>query len=127
MTAGLHLRISVIRKVQASDDSVGGAVLTDTTILTNQPATIFAASPTQVSLEQGLEVNASYTLTTRQSNITQGSTIRERDLIQVTSPSDSQYFNLQFRVIGIQPGKRRSKYAAQHYSLSRIRQSRTEQ
>lgn len=127
MTAGLNLEISVIRKVQASDDSVGGAVLTNSTILTDQPASIFSASPTQASLEQGLEVDAGYTMTTRQSNISQGSIIKERDLIQVTFPTSSQYFGLQFRVIGIQPGKRRSKYAAQHYSLSRVRESRTQQ
>lgn len=127
MTAGLNLKVDVIRKVQGTDDSVGGAVLVNQTILEDQPASIFSAAPTQASLEQGLEVNAGYTMTTRQSNITQGLTIRERDLIQVTSPSGSQYFGLQFRIIGIQPGKRRPKYAAQHYSLSRIRQSRTEQ
>lgn len=127
MTAGLNLKISAIRKVQASDDSVGGAVLTDITILTDQPASIFSASPTQASLEQGLEVDAGYTMTTQQSNIPQGLTIKERDLVEITFPSTSQYFGLRFRVIGIQPGKRRSKYAAQHYSLSRIRESRTQQ
>ena len=106
----------------ATDDLVGGAQVTGTPVYSNLLVAISAKRPTQQSLEQGLELEAIYDLTTRQCNIT----IYERDEVEVTCPSGHPYYNLRFRVIGVQPPKR-YRQGAQHCTLSRIRTSRRQQ
>lgn len=123
MTAGLNLTIDVWRMSQATDDETGGAVITGTVVYSALPASIFSRRPTQESLEQGLEVPALYDMTVNLKNVT----LFERDEIEVKAPSDSPHYNLRFRIVGVQPAKRRPKYAHQHVTLSRIRRSRRQQ
>lgn len=120
MIPGYNLKVNVIRMNNAPDDIVGGAIYTGTTVITDQPAAIGATRPTQQSLEQGLEVEAIYNLSIQQCGVT----LIERDLVEVTCPSDSPLYGLQFRIMGVQPS-RLGKH--QHATLSRIRRSRREQ
>lgn len=122
MTQGLSLKATIWRMNTAADDEQGGAMITGTPAYSDLPVAIASRRPTQISLEQGLEVEAIYDLTARQCDIT----IYERDEVEVTCPSDHPYYNLRFRVIGVQPPKR-YRQGAQHCTLSRVRQSRRQQ
>ena len=120
MIPGYNLLVNVVRMNAQTDDEVGGAIFSGTTVITNQPAAIGATRPTQQSLEQGLEVEAIYNLSIQQCGVT----LIERDLVEVTCPSDSPLFGLQFRVMGVQPSRLGKHQSA---TLSRIRRSRREQ
>lgn len=120
---GLNLRATIWRMSNAADDSVGGSLITGTPQYTNLPIAIASRRPTQISLEQGLEVEAIYDLTVKLCNVT----IYERDEVEVTCPNGHPYYGLRFRVLGIQPGKRNYRQAHQHCTLSRIRRSRRQQ
>lgn len=123
MIQGLNLKVNVTRMNPGTDDDVGGAIYTGTTVYTDLPVSIFSRRPSQESLEQGLEVNAIYDMTARLCNVT----LIERDLVEVTCPSGHPYYGLQFRIMGIQPGRRNYRQAHQHVTLSRIRRSRRQQ
>lgn len=123
MTAGLNLQINVWRMTVDTDDSVGGAVATGTVTNYLLDAAITARRPSQGFLEQGLETDAIYDLTTRY----QGLTLYERDEIEVMRPLDHPLYGLRFRVMGVQPSRRRPKHGHQHATLSRIRESRSQQ
>lgn len=116
MPSGLNLLINIIRIEVDQDDSSGGPLLTGTAAYTNVCAAIASKRPTQQSLEQGLETIAIYDLTIPLNNIT----IYERDEIQVTSPAISPYYNLKFRIIGVQPSKRLGQWGHQHATLQRV-------
>lgn len=122
MTQGLNLRANIWRMSTLADDLIGGAQISGTVVYSNQPCAISASRPTQASLEQGLEVQAIYDMTIRMCGVT----IYERDEVEPVCPSDHPYYNLRFRVIGVQPPKR-YRQGAQHLTLSRIRQSRRQQ
>lgn len=122
MTQGLNLLGTLWRMNQAADDPVGGAVITGTPVYSPLPLSIYARRPTQASLEQGLEVEAIFDATVKYCGIT----IYERDELEVTCPVDHIYYGLRFRVLGVQPPKRRGA-GEQHLTLSRIRQSRRQQ
>lgn len=122
MTAGLNLQVNVIRMIEGTDDVVGGVSITGTVVY-DLPASIASRRPTQQSLEQGLETEAIYDLTMNLKDIT----LWERDVIEVAHPKGHPYYNLTFRIMGVQPGKRRPKYSQQHVTLSRIRRSRRNQ
>lgn len=120
MTQGLILKSTIWRMNQAADDSGGGAVITGTPVANNLPTALFSQRPTQLSLEQGLEVPALFDATVKC-----GVTIYERDELEVTCPSDSPHYGLRFRILGVQEPKRR-RAAEKHLTLSRIRRSRRE-
>lgn len=121
MTQDLNLRVNVWRMNTSGDDEVGGASITGTVVYT-MPGAIAARRPTQASLEQGLEVEAIYDATVKLCGVT----IYERDELQVDCPPSHPLYGLRFRVLGVQPAKRRQG-AEQHLTLSRIRQSRRQQ
>jgi hypothetical protein len=121
MTSGLNLRGTIWRMNQATDDSVGGAVITGTPVANNLLMSIYSRRPSQMSLEQGLEVPALYDATVKC-----GVTIYERDEVEVTCPTSSPHYGLRFRIIGVQPAKR-TRASEQHLTLSRIRRSRRQQ
>lgn len=121
MTTGLNLRGNIIRMNQQTDDSVGGAVLSGTVVGNNLLMAIFSRRPSQISLEQGSEVDALFDATVKC-----GVAIYERDLVEVTCPENSPHYGLRFRVMGVQAA-RRLRAGERHLTLSRIRQSRREQ
>lgn len=123
MVAGLTLNIDIWRMSTTTDDVVGGASITGTVAYASVCAAITPRRPTQIALEQGLEVDAIYDLTTTQYGIS----IHERDEVQVVKPVDHPLYGLRFRVMGVQPSRRHGHAGHQHATLSRIRQSRSQQ
>lgn len=121
MTQGLNLTAQIWRMSNTTDDSVGGASITGTVVYT-VPFAISARRPSQESLEQGLEVRKIYDGTTRLCNVT----LYERDEIEVTCPANHPYYGLRFRIVGVQPSKRRGG-GEQHCTLERIVRSRRQQ
>lgn len=123
MVAGLHMKVNVIRISQLADDASGGAITTGTVVHNDLASVLTPRRPSQIMLEQGLEVDAIYDFTTT----AQGVTLFERDEMQVTWPPAHALFGLRFRIEGVQPGRKRARFAALHCTLSRIRESRTSQ
>jgi hypothetical protein len=123
MTYGLNLRVDVHRMSNATDDDVGGAVITGTVVYANQSAAIYSRRPSQLSLDQGLETEATFDLTMNLYHIT----LWERDEIEVISPTGHPFYGQRFRITGVQPGRRNYRVAHQHATLSRIRRSRSQQ
>ena len=88
MVAGLHMKVDVIRISNLTDDAGGGAVTTGTVVHNDLASVLTARRPSQIMLEQGLEVEAIYDFTTR----AQGVTLFERDEIEVTWPNTHALF-----------------------------------
>lgn len=128
MVAGLHMKVNVIQINYSSDDTIGGAVTTGTTVYSNMPAVLTLRRPSQQSLEQGLETDQIYDFTCSPRFYRAQVTINERDEILVTGPIDHILYNLRFRVTGVQAPKSRTRSgAAIHCTLSRIITSRSRQ
>lgn len=127
MTAGLNLHIDVWRMNYASDDSVGGAVLTGTVAYYQMEAAITPRRPTQAALEQGLETEAIYDLTIAGQYRGANVTLHERDEVQVVQPVNHPLYGLRFRIVGVQPSRRRPRIGHQHATLSRMRRARSQQ
>lgn len=123
MVAGLNIQVDVWRMTVNADDTVGGALVTGTTAYTNLRAAITPRRPSQAALEAGLETDAIYDFISRSQNIT----LYERDEVEVVQPIGHPLFGLRFRIVGVQPSRRRPRHGHQHATLSRIRQSRSQQ
>lgn len=123
MVAGLNLQIDVWRMTIDTDDAVGGAMVTGTVAYYNLNAAITSQRPSQLLLQQGLETNAGYDLTTKLRNVA----LHERDEVEVVHPVAHPLYGLRFRIIGVQPSRRRPYHGHQHCTLSRIRESRGQQ
>ncbi len=124
MTAGLNLKVDIIKMTYLGDDAVGGAVVTGTVVTSNLPAALTPRRPSQVMLEQGLETDKIFDFS---ANVTKNKTvidIKERYEIQVVSPVGHPLFGFRFRVQGVQFGRRRPKFSTMHLTLSRIEGSR---
>lgn len=98
MTAGLNLTCSVFRITDGADDSIGGAQPSGTVVYANVPARLSARRPTQVILEQGIKVKEIFTGVLSPGTLT----VYNNDQLQVTGPATSPYYNLYFRVLGVQ-------------------------
>lgn len=98
MPAGLNQVASVIRFSYPSDDSAGGALPSGTVIYDMIDIRIEATKPTQVLLEQGLQVPTLYNVMMHEGNIE----IKHNDQIHIVAPRYGFYYNKKFRVIGIQ-------------------------
>ena len=128
MTAGLNLKVKVWRMNEDDDDVVGGAMITGSAVYFNVNAALTPRRPSQIMLEQGLETDAIYDMTTSARSDTRGYvTLFERDEVEVVHPQGHPLYGLRFRIIGVQPSKRRPRYGHQHATLSRIRESRSQQ
>lgn len=106
-----------------ADDTVGGALVTGTVAYHNLDAAITPQRPSQALLQQGLETEAIYDFTSK----LRGITLNERDEVEVIWPAGHPYYGLRFRIVGVQPSRRRPYHGHQHCTLSRIRQSRSQQ
>lgn len=123
MVAGLNIRVDVWRMSHNADDSVGGALITGTVAYQDILAAISPLRPTQAALEAGLETDAIFDFTTTLPGIT----LYERDEVQVIAPVDHAMYGLRFRIMGVQPSRRHGRRGHQHATLSRIRESRSQQ
>ncbi len=108
---------------QGTDDVVGGSVITGTIAYQDVRIRLEARRPSQISLEQGLEVNRILDAVL----VGRGLTINERDEIQITWPVTHPYFNERFRITGIQVDSMRRNYGHTELTLSRIERSRSQQ
>ncbi len=98
MTAGLNLLCNVVKITDGPDDNIGGAQPTGTVLYANVQARISARRPTQVILEQGIEVKNIYTMV-----LTPGTmVVNNNDQVRVVYPPTSPYYNQYFRVLGVQ-------------------------
>lgn len=98
MTAGLNLRVSIWRMTTTgADDVVGGAIVTGTVVHENVEGRLSQARPSQIVLEQGLEVDTIWTCRIRPANLI----IHERDEVEVTWPPLHPHLNDRFRIRGV--------------------------
>lgn len=95
MTAGLNIKIAAWRITNEADNSVGGAITTGT-VTGYYNARLTAVPPSQLLLQQGLEVDRTFNLTVQPVG-----DIRERDEIEVIEPTDHVYYGARFRVRGV--------------------------
>lgn len=92
-----------------------------TVVYTNVQSRISARRPTQVILEQGLEVKEIFTAV-----LTPGTlTLYNNDQVQVVYPLSSPYYGLDFRVIGVQHSSITDSRKFLVVSLRRIERSHT--
>lgn len=120
---GLNCKVTFIKTDTPTDDDSGGAVVVPSQVYTNIPARLSAARPSQQSLEAGLEVNRIFDM------IITGQTlnVNERYRVRIDYPTDSPYYQEQFRIMGIQYDSRRPGAGHTEFTLSRIERSRSEQ
>ena len=97
MPAGLNRICSLITFSYPSDDSVGGAVPSGTVIYQNLNIRIEPMKPSQVLLEQGVQVGALYNAMLFAGNVD----IKHNDQILFTAPQTDWYYGKKFRVIGV--------------------------
>ena len=99
MPAGYNTRVQIHRINYASDDSVGGAVITGTVAHEHVMARIEANEQEQLLMQQpGLE-----TVRTFNALIVPGTLdVRERDELEITAPDYHPYYALRFRIVGVQ-------------------------
>lgn len=95
---GMEARFSLIRMTQASDDQVGGSVLTGTVTNTNLRGHLHVSLPDQRLLQQGLETTKTADAFVWPASIS----IYERDVLEVTGPVNHPELNNRFRVEGVQ-------------------------
>ena len=118
---GLNVKVSFIQNDYSTDDDVGGAVITGSVAYSNIPGRFHARRPSQQALEAGLEVNRIFDLIIPGQSLT----LRERDEMTLTWPTDSPYYNERFRITGIQHDTRRPGQGHTEMTLSRIERSRS--
>jgi hypothetical protein len=106
-----------------TDDVVGGAMITGTMTYPNIPARLTLRRPSQILLEQGLEVDKVGDVLIQGHSLT----IYERDEIEVVWPLTHDYYGDRFRVLGVQRSGRRALYGPLNLTVSRIVRSRSQQ
>lgn len=123
LVAGLNLQVNVWRMTVNADDASGGALVTGTVAYYNLDCAITPRRPSQMMLEQGLETEAIYDFICKLKSIT----LWERDEVEVVQPVGHPFYGLRFRIVGVQPSRRRPYHGHQHCTLSRIRRARSQQ
>ncbi len=119
MPAGLNLLLNVVRITDGPDDIIGGAQPSGTVLYSNVPGRISARRPTQVILEQGLEVKEIFTGVLTPGNLV----LKNNDQVQVTWPQTSPYYGLLFRCIGVQHSSMTDSRGFLVVALRRIEQA----
>lgn len=123
MTAGFNIELTVWQMTTVpGDDEVGGAIVTGTPLYVGMKGRMEESRPSQIVLEQGLEVDQIWTCVVRPSTVN----VRERDEVEITFPPEHQYLGLRFRVRGVQRASLhpRDTRGFLSLSLSRIEESR---
>lgn len=119
MTAGLNLSVNVVRITDGADDTIGGAQPSGTVVYAGMPCRISARRPTQVILEQGLEVKEIFTAVLSPGSLV----VKNNDQIQVVGPTTSPYYLLYFRVLGVQHSSMSDSRGFLILNLRRIEQA----
>jgi hypothetical protein len=96
--AGNNVQFTIWRMSNASDDSVGGAVITGSAVYTKVQGFFQEIQSNQILLQQGLE-----TLETFKARIIPGTlVIYRRDEVEITKPLDHPRYGERFRVVNTQ-------------------------
>ena len=98
MTAGLNLKLKIFRFQFIEDDDVGGAQPSGTILYENISARKAMNLPGVLMSEQGYETEKISRYITYPATLL----VRERDEIQISSPSSHVDYNKFFRVIGVE-------------------------
>jgi len=99
MVAGLNLQVKIWRYIfyTGSDDDSGGAQPSGTVLYDPVPARKITRMPDMVFLEQGIETER-----ISQYMLWPGTlAIKERDELQITSPSNHLDYNKHFKIVGV--------------------------
>jgi hypothetical protein len=97
MPAGMNIQVRIWRYLFTSDDSVGGAQPTGTVLYDAVLARKITRMPDMTFLEQGLETERISQYMLWPATLL----IKERDEIQITSPSNHLDYNKKFKIVGI--------------------------
>jgi hypothetical protein len=108
--------IGQIIRFTTNDDVIGGALPSGTVVYYPVFARISGKEPTQALLEQGLETPEIFRITVTPGNLQ----IQENDQFHVVSPHISPYYNLTFRIIGVQHSSMLDPRSYQVLTLRRI-------
>lgn len=82
MSAGLNSKVRIWRTNYQTDDRVGGAVISGTPLYDSLDARIEPDEPNSLLLQQGIEVDYTYTIFVRPVTLV----IKEQDEVEVTAP-----------------------------------------
>lgn len=95
--AGMNVQTTIVRMNQATDDDIGGAVLTGTAIHECVATTFQEMPPSMLLVQQGIETKKIARALVRPSTMT----ILERDELLVTAPANHPYINTRWRIIKV--------------------------
>jgi hypothetical protein len=98
MVAGMRMRVTVHSISQESDDDVGGAQHTGTASIRSIPAAIQYLRPSQMLIEQGIEVKRMARVMVQPGSLT----IVERDELEVVGPAGHEDIGKFFRVESVE-------------------------
>lgn len=114
MTAGYNIKIAIWRmSTMSPDDEFGGARVTGTIAYEDVRARLEELPPTIAYLESGMEIDTVWNIQVGPGILD----IRERDLIELTSPLDHLYLGWKFRVRGVRRGSLRPRDSRSHMEL----------
>jgi hypothetical protein len=97
MPAGLNLTVRIWRFSFPADDDVGGSVPSGTILYDAVLARKITRMPDMVFMEQGLETERISQYMLWPATLV----VKERDEIQITSPSNHLDYNKKFKVVGV--------------------------
>jgi len=97
--AGQNVKLRFWRIDYSPDDVVGGAVITGS-VTGEYPARLREMPPSQLLLQQGLEVETVWSATIVPGTID----VRERDEVDIVQPTDHPYYHQRLRVRGVAYG-----------------------
>lgn len=97
MTAGLRLQVRLHSIVQEADDDVGGSIVSGTVSYDAIPAAVEYLKPSQLLLEQGVELKRMARVLVQPGSLT----ILERDELEVVGPPGHEDLGRFFRVVSV--------------------------
>lgn len=97
MPAGLNLTVRIWRFSFPADDDVGGSVPSGTILYDTVLARKITRMPDMVFMEQGLETERISQYMLWPATLV----VKERDEIQITSPSNHLDYNKKFKIVGV--------------------------
>jgi hypothetical protein len=120
MVAGANTKVTIWRMDTDDDDSVGGAVITGTSVYTHINIRFQAEPEQQLLLQQGLQTMRTFTAMVVPGYLD----IRERDELEVTAPIDHIYYGKRFRITSVSYSSHNRRDPRNYIRLGLIRSVR---
>lgn len=111
--AGMNVKLRFWRMSNNPDDVVGGAIITGS-VTGIYPARLRENKPSQLLLQQGLEVETIWSATVVPGTID----VRERDEVDIVEPADHPYYHMRLRVRGVAYGMLNPRDPRNHIFLT---------